>query len=693
MIATQRRAPGDRISEPATGVVARPRERWITTAALALLAVGVGMRLNNAVRYPSLHGFDAYAHVTYVWHLLRTGDLPLPSDGWGRFHPPLYYALCAAMWSVLRRIEPSQVLKIIGVVFAVASLGSALVSWAFARRCFPGRRDVAILAPLFVLFLPVNIYVTPMFGNEVLTILLCSLACYVLLRLLEEQRLRDAILLGTILGLALLTKFTAIVMFAASCATIGLATVARRRWRIGAVHLLVVAAMVLVVAGWFYARNARLYGNPFQMSREYFVTRRIESTQAKGERGLHAYLSFDPQILNEPLYLSGSVVDSVWTGAFASTWFDAFGNWFLPYTATTKAVGRVLLVLGFVPTFCVVLGFAAAVWRLVREGWSDVLAVTVVVTAAMLAMFVIYTHANRIMSAVKASYMLPAIVPFSICFALGVETAVTHVRRSLYVIAPALVALLAVIIPVYTYQLLFEVGLGPHHWNAVATIDYFAGFRDKARTTFTMLARDGDFYLAHENLASIALEQAQPAMARRELRRALQLVRTQAVVGGPADRALYVKLTRADYYNSLAVIEDRLGRSDRALRAAEHAVRLDRTLPEAHYDLAVLLLERGAAARAVTLLETAVALDPGFGDAAWLLGVAQQRAGDCDAAVRTLDAAAAVHVWPRRTFPHAVGTGDLHDAGIVRHRQIASLPPDLGPERALAKCQSRGAVG
>ena len=692
MIASHHRTPEQRIPEPAIQALARPRERWVTAATLALLAIGVAMRLNNAVRYPSLHGFDAYAHVTYVWHLLRSGDLPLPSDGWGRFHPPLYYALCAALWSALRSLEPSVVLKIIGVVFAIASLGSVLVSWAFARRCFPGRRGVAFLAPAVVLFLPVYIYVTPMFGNEVLTIVLCSLACWVLLRLMEDQRLRDAILLGTILGLALLTKFTAIVLVAASCATIGLATVVHRRWRTGAVHLLVVMASVLVIAGWFYARNARLYGNPFQMSREYFVTRRIESSQAKGARGLYAYVSFDPRILDEPLYVSGSVVDSVWTGAFASTWFDAFGNWFLPYTSATKSVGRVLLVLGFVPTFCVVLGYATAVWRLVRHGWSDVIAVTVVVMTAMLGMFVVYTYANRIMSAVKASYMLPAVVPFSVCFALGVETAITRVRGSLYVIAPALVALLAVIIPVYTYQALFQVVLGPHHWNAVATIDYFAGFRDQARTTFAALARQGDFYLAHENLASLALEQHQPAVARRELRRALRLVRTQTVGGGPADRALAVKLTRADYYNSLAVIEDRLGRADRAVRAAEHAVRLDPTLPEAHYDLALLLLERGTAAQAVPLLQRAVALDPGFADAAWLLGVAQQRAGDCDAAVHALEAAAAVRAWPRRTFPHAVGTGDIHDAAIVRHRQIASVPVDLSPERALATCRSAGAV-
>src|SRR5436853_1935265 len=51
------------------------------------------MRLNNAIRYPSLHGFDSYAHATYIWQILKTWTVPVASDGWGRFHPPLYYWL------------------------------------------------------------------------------------------------------------------------------------------------------------------------------------------------------------------------------------------------------------------------------------------------------------------------------------------------------------------------------------------------------------------------------------------------------------------------------------------------------------------------------------------------------------------------------------------------------------------------
>jgi tetratricopeptide (TPR) repeat protein len=232
--------------------------------------------------------------------------------------------------------------------------------------------------------------------------------------------------------------------------------------------------------------------------------------------------------------------------------------------------------------------------------------------------------------------------------------------------------------------------LGPHHWNAVAVVDYFAGFRDKARATFAAIARGDDLYLAHENAASLALEDGQLAAARRELRRALHLLPDQALAGNPPDRALFVKLTRADYYNSLAVIDDAADADAHALRAARVAARLDPTHPEAQYDLALLLMEHGAPAQAIAPLQRAITLDPGFAEAAVLLGVAQQRAGNCRDALRTLDGAATVRRWPRRQYPHAVGEGDFHDAAIVRHRRIPTVPPGMRADDARAACAAGG---
>src|ERR1700687_2080688 len=170
--------------------IAAARERPGLIVAVALVGIAILMRLNNGMRYPALHGYDGFGHATYIWYLLKNHRIPLAHEGWEHFHPPLYYALCAGIWSMLRSVEPKQVLKVISVVFSLVGLTSALVSHAVARRYSPQQRPAHVLPPAFVLFLPAHIYTAPMLGNESLNTVLCSVALYFLLRTVQTERLQ-----------------------------------------------------------------------------------------------------------------------------------------------------------------------------------------------------------------------------------------------------------------------------------------------------------------------------------------------------------------------------------------------------------------------------------------------------------------------------------------------------------------------
>ena len=150
-----------------------------------IVAVAVAMRVNNGLRYPALHGYDGFGHVTYVWYLLKNHRIPLAHEGWEHFHPPLYYAICALIWAPLASVEPKHVLQVLGLVFSIVGLISAWVSYAIARRYFSERPLGWLVAPAFVLLLPVHIYTAPMIGNEGLNTALCSAALYFLLRSLQ----------------------------------------------------------------------------------------------------------------------------------------------------------------------------------------------------------------------------------------------------------------------------------------------------------------------------------------------------------------------------------------------------------------------------------------------------------------------------------------------------------------------------
>jgi 4-amino-4-deoxy-L-arabinose transferase-like glycosyltransferase len=665
----------------------------MAVAAGALVLVAIAMRLNNALRYPSLHGYDSYAHATYIWHLLKAQTVPLASDGWGRFHPPLYYLLCAGLWWTLAWLEPRTVLKIISATFSMLGLLSAFVSYRLARMYFPKRPILHLAAPLFVLFLPVHLYTAPMLGNESLNTVICSLALMYMVMTLRTERNAPVIVLGIVLGLGLLTKFTSVVYVMCAGVVLLIWFARSHKWKRLFAWTAILAVSILIIAGPFYARNMRVYGNPVQMSRDYFATQRIENTITKGRRDLAAYTSFDTRILRNPTYISGPVLNSVWTGAFATTWYDAEGGWFLPFALGNPVVtriGQALLILGLVPTILVLVGMAEGVRHLIVRGWDDVLVCMAAATVLMLALFVVYTYENRIFTAVKASYLLPAVVPFSFWFTLGLDVSRLLGRACARAIGAALGALVLLIIPVFSYQLFFELPHGSYYWNSVAVIDDFAGFREQARSLFERVSDVTDLFLAHENLASLALEDGDRFHAIVELKRARNVLPRQ-LIARRDDKERWLRLIRAEYSNTLAVIYQELGWDEIAFKAARNAVSLNAALPEAQYDLAVMLLEKGLAASAAGALERAIDLDPGFREAYTLLAIAQAESGDCDGAMRTIERITTMSQWPRRTFPYEVGNGDIHDAAIVRRRRIRHLPETLQWDQIGAHCRHEAA--
>ena len=153
------------------------------------------------------------------------------------------------------------------------------MSYLIARRYFAGRALPSWLAPLFVLFVPVGIYTAPMLGNEGLNAVLCSVAMYALLRTLQRPGWRSATLLGVSLGLALLTKATAMAVAGAAIVTLCLWTVRARRWRLGVAMVAITVAVTAAICGWYYERNLVHFGTPFPMSREYFLVSHTSKTR------------------------------------------------------------------------------------------------------------------------------------------------------------------------------------------------------------------------------------------------------------------------------------------------------------------------------------------------------------------------------------------------------------------------------
>jgi tetratricopeptide (TPR) repeat protein len=474
--------------------------------------------------------------------------------------------------------------------------------------------------------------------------------------------------------------------------------------RVTGEHVVVVLSALLLVAGWYYARNVAQYGTPFVMSRRELVLRIVEDSYAQAERSLAEYVLFDPMVFRRPMWpraaadeaeRSPALRDAVWTGLYANTWFDGFGGWVVPRiteSEVARRAGQVLLALGILPTLLVLVGVATAVGDLWRRGWDDVLVAMLTTLAPMLAIFVVGTRSVPIAAAVKATYLMPATAAFGVAFAVGAARVLRWRPATWPVLATVLALLTIVGSVVFSHGLLFDERtrhgdfpmIEASEVNQYGVVAYAGGDRDAARAAFARAASEG-LHLGHENLALLAYEDGKPEEALHHLKRAMRR-QPEESFGRASDRTLYDRQTRAEYWNLIAVFAHALGRMAHAERAAAVAMRLDPTLPEAPYDRAVATLARAfsgpgdaaaeaaAMARARADLARARKLDPGFAEANALAAMLEP---GCESAL----IASARSVPGMRRYPVETGTGAPYAASIGRRRHVTTWPDRLRTAR------------
>ena len=293
---------------------------WLPAVALALAAAGwIFVFATKAARIPAAVGFDARHHLYYAGWIREKLALPLATDGWSTYHPPLFYALSALVLPASG--EPvGAALKLLPFL---GGFGVVLASFLLARRLEPDDAGAQLLAVGFAAVLPVNLYSAAYFSNEPLHAGLAALALWLGADALLCERLggRRVALLGLVLGLTALTKFTAVLLLPV-CAVLLAARVFAID-RAGAARAVAVAGalvgVVALVAGWFYARSWILLGDPL-----------LGNWNLPGEDqrwwqqpGFHtpAYYARFGEALLHP-YLAG--FHSFWDSLYSTFWGDGF---------------------------------------------------------------------------------------------------------------------------------------------------------------------------------------------------------------------------------------------------------------------------------------------------------------------------------------------------------------------------------
>jgi hypothetical protein len=366
------------------------------------------LQLHNARTYPPRRGFDAVAHLDYIHFLRENHQLPLPISGWEMHQPPLYYAL----FSLVPTEVTFNIVGFLSWLILVASV-AFFVKHLVEKTPLPFKENLDYLVASttgFAVSVPVVIYLSTAVGNEFFATTLISvcLVYYVTFfqaHLKAKKPSKIPFILGILLGIALLSKVTSLVLvISILCERLivtngNLKTVVRQLW--------VPLGTSVLISGWFYLRNYMLYGNPIFQAADYIPLRNY--AQPIVARNLNFLLS-PMAFFTKDFFIAQH--SSLLAGTYFSWFYDGHGA-MLPAQPYTK-VGT-LLILMSLPFFAVsVWGFVRNLWAMWRQKtyFKNTYLLLFIYTFLLLGAYLHYNFKLPIYSTVKGSFISSLLVPF-----------------------------------------------------------------------------------------------------------------------------------------------------------------------------------------------------------------------------------------------------------------------------------------
>lgn len=311
------------------------KNRFISVIVLAFIVLGAIYALTT----PVFEASDELWHYPMIHHLADGNPLPVqvfdPAQAgpWKQeaSQPPLYYYVGALLtfWidtsdmAEVRRLNPHVdngvvtvdrninlivhdpalspwegtllAVRIVRMASVLMSAVTVYLTYRIAREVLPGRPEIALGAAAINAFTPMFLFISGAVNNDNLAVMLASLALLLMLRIVRrgdgvangarhavEPRLAAWILLGVVIGLAVLTKEGTLGLIPMALGTALIATWQKKRSELlAATHETVLKSLralldvairslflfmlvllpILIIAGWWYYRNLVLYGD------------------------------------------------------------------------------------------------------------------------------------------------------------------------------------------------------------------------------------------------------------------------------------------------------------------------------------------------------------------------------------------------------------------------------------------------
>jgi hypothetical protein len=308
--------------------------RWMQRARISpgafrwlLLGGWLAMAVNNFWKIPIPFGMDFPGHTQYIGYVATYWRVPLATEGWQMFQPPLFYYLEAAIFRLsLLWFDPDTVIRILKLLPLLCGAALVEISYRALRLAYPGRDALQIIGTLVGGLLPMNLYIAQSIGNEPLAGCLTALTILLAFRVLsgDGQANRETVLtMGFTLGLALLTKPTAVLIIPPLLLFLSIDLFRKSRSAGEAIRSAIrffvpLLGVAFVVSGWYYVRNYMEMGRFFVGG--WDPSREILWWMTPGYRTPKQFYVFGESLL----YPVFSSLHGFWDALYSTLWLDGY---------------------------------------------------------------------------------------------------------------------------------------------------------------------------------------------------------------------------------------------------------------------------------------------------------------------------------------------------------------------------------
>jgi hypothetical protein len=421
-------------------LVLQNNQKVITIFCVFILFIALILNIHNTIicPYNSLFGFDGRAHVGYIRYVASKWQVPLPHEGWQMYQPPLYYFVAAIIY---RLVGTSNGLEVVQFMSMLIGIGNLCFSWLILRELFKKDPLIQLLGLSVAAFLPMCIYMNPHIGNEVFTGSLISLATYLIIKygFKAQIKIQHIFLIGIVVGLALLSKYTAFFIFV-SITLVLMMRLIKKKYEIR--NLIIFLVIVFAVSGWLYIRNTVKFNDPFignwdKESGFYGIG------GAPGYRTLSFYLKFSTVFFNPIPYSKWA---SFWDGMYGSMWGDSHES-FLRFTREGVKIGSSIVIwLALLPTVAILLGFCQSFKSVFKSPQNNPYFVLIMTSLLTILSLILFTIEVPFASTIKAFFYISLLPSISVFAGKGLYTMCKNLKKFRFVIYLHIVALYCFIV-------------------------------------------------------------------------------------------------------------------------------------------------------------------------------------------------------------------------------------------------------